>query len=126
MSVFERERQHTEKILKLYEEGALDISISIKTAWINENMQKAVDILTKGKVEHFRISKAILHPTKDVGPKTHERYISIRLITSPFKIDEVLKTLQEVGKAEIDNVQSGMLLLTESHGMTFLLKEEEP
>jgi len=126
MDLWERERQWNEKLLKLYEEGALDMSLSIKTEWTNENVQKVADVLTKGKVEHFKICRAILHPTKDVGPKEHEKHIKIRLIASPFKMDEVLKALEEVGKPEIDCIESGLLLLTESRDTTFLLKEEEP
>ena len=126
MSLFEKERQWNEKLLKLYEEGTLDLFLDIKIDWTNENMKKIADALIKYKVEHFKIAKGILHPTKDVGPKTHEKHITIRLLTSLFKMDEVIKTLQKIGKTEIDRIGSGVLLLTESHDTTFLLKEEEP
>ncbi len=126
MGLFERERQWNEKLLKLHEEKALDLMLSIVTNWTNENMQRVVDTLTLKGVEHFKINKSILHPTKDIGPKTHEKHIRIRLLISPLKTDEIIKALQKIGKTEIDCIQSGMLFLTESHDTTFLLKEEEP
>ena len=125
-SLFEREREWNEHLLKLYEEGALEVRLSIKAEWTNENMHKIVEVLRKGKIEHFKVSRAILHPTKDIGPEKHEKDIVVHFVTSPFKIDEVVNALHEIGKTDIDAIQSGALLFTTTRDVIFLLKEEEP
>lgn len=124
--MFEREREWNEQLLKLYEEGALEARLSINTEWTNEKMQKIVEILRKEKIDHFTVSRAIMHPTKDVGPEKHEKHIAICIVASSFKIEEVVKKLREIGKTDIDAIQAGAFLFTTTRDHTFLLKEEEP
>lgn len=128
MNDWEMERQWNAKIFKLYEEGALDARLSIKTEWTNETMRKIAEILTTAKIEHFMISKAILHPTKDVGPQKHEKHIVVFVACSPFKIDELVEQLGKIGEASIDRLCSGFALLKtwERGDSTWILKEEEP
>lgn len=127
VSLFEMQREISERLLKFCKEGALDTHLTIKADWTNDIMRKIVDILAKGKIEDFRIHKAITHPTKDVGPAKHEKNICVFLVASPFKIDEIAKALQKVGETTIDRIQSGAYLFSTGEGqMTYLLKEEEP
>lgn len=126
-SLFEREREYNAQLLQLYEEGALELYISIKTEWTNEKMRQIVETLRKNKINHYTVNRAILHPTKDVGPKNHEKHITVHLIVSPLKIESIVETLQKIGQTDIDNIQSGALLFTRNRDhVNFLIKEEEP
>jgi hypothetical protein len=123
----ELERKYNERMLKHYSEGALDCRLDIRVDWTNENMRKIADTLAKGKILDFRICKAILHPTKDVGPEKHEKHVCVFLVASPFKVDEIAEALQKVGETAIDRIQCGSFLFMKGESdVTFLLKEEEP
>lgn len=126
MNLFEMERKYNERMLEHYNEGALDCRLDIRVDWTNENIRKIADILAKGKILDFRICKAVLHPTKDIGPEKHEKHICVFLVASPFKVDEIVEALQQVGETMIDRIQCGSFLFMVERDVTFLLKEEEP
>lgn len=128
MSVWEREGKLHEEMLKLHEEGAIDVRLSIKTDWSNDIMNKIVDVLAKAKINHFKVARTVLHPTKDIEPNQHEKRISVFLVASPLKIKEVIAKLQKIAATEIDRIQAGFQLFQgwSSDQASFLLKEEEP
>lgn len=128
MSLFERERKLNEELLRLHEEGAIDARLAIKTEWSNDVMNKIVGVLSKAKINHFKVVKTILHPVKDIEPPKHEKRICVFLVASPFKVDEVIAELQKIAETEIDRIQAGFELFQGwgSDQASFLFKEEEP
>ena len=128
MGLYELQRKLDEQLLKLYKEGALDARVSIKTKWTNEKMREIAEILAKGKIEHYTIVNTILHPTKDIGPQKHQKHITIYMVSSPFKVEEIIKEFEKIGEIEITRLQAGIRLFKgwDAGGTIWLLKEEEP
>ena len=126
MSLYEVERKWNERLAKLYD-GGLEVCLSLKTKPTNKKIQDISGIFAKGKIENYKISRTILHPTKDIQPQQHEERIYIVLFATPFQIEEIIKQLEKISEVEIYRIKNGLFLaLREDEGSRFLIDEKEP
>ena len=128
LSEWELERQWHAKVMRLYKDGTLELAIVIKKAGTNEDIMEIARILTREKLEHYSISKAIQHTVKDIQTlQKHEEDILIRVACEPIAVEHLLIELAQIAEAELQKINAGLLFFSktgDSH--TYILKEEEP